>query len=553
MIAQARSYFTMRKSAALALATVLVLSISTGASGTPAAGRVNSWSTPHVLTISDGIGVGITTLNPHLASGSAQVANLSELTMAWLLRWNEHNEPYPELATEVPTKANGGISRDGLSITYHLRKGVKWSDGAPFDADDVVFSAKVINDPANNEGARLEQIVKVDEPDKFTVVFHVKKPFALSTVAFFSSCCANAPLLPKHLLAKYPNINNAPYNALPVGIGPFKFERWDRGKRVVMVADPLYWRGRPKLDEIVYKILPNRDALLSQIQAHHVDLWYQFAGGYLGRIAALPAYTVARRPSYIYNHFDFNVTHPAVSDPVVRQALRLALNRQELVDKAEHGAGIVQDSVTPTNAPYFVDMGTTPYDPAKANALLDQAGWIRGADGIRAKNGIKLNLRAIVGTGTKDLDAQFVLARRDWRKIGVDITVQHYPPALIFAPARSGGVIFGNAWDVVTFGWAADPVGDYSFNYACASFPPAGQNNLHWCNKKADAAMDALEGHYDQAQRVADLKIFMHELIQDAPSIVTYLRVDLFAYNKDLKNYRPNSLTPFDNMMEVDI
>ncbi|MDP9023950.1 MAG: ABC transporter substrate-binding protein, partial [Candidatus Eremiobacteraeota bacterium] len=214
--------FFLRKSAAVALVTALLLSVGTKASDAQdAAGRANAWTTPHVLTISDGGDV--TTLNPHL-SQFASVANLSEMTMAWLLKWDEHNQPYPELATEVPTKANGGISKDGLTITYHLRKGVRWSDGAPFDADDVVFSTAAVNNPANDEGSRLDQIVNVDEPDKFTVVFHLKKPYSLSTVVFFSSCCANPSLLPKHLLAQYPNINDVPSNSLPVGIGPFKFE-----------------------------------------------------------------------------------------------------------------------------------------------------------------------------------------------------------------------------------------------------------------------------------------------------------------------------------------
>ena len=134
------------------------------------------------------------------------------MTMAWLVKWDENNNPYPELATEVPTKANGGVSKDGLTITYHLRKGVKWSDGAPFDADDVVFTTKVILNPATNEVGRLgwDQITKIDEPDKYTVVYHMKKPYSPFVTTFFSTAGANPCILPKHLLDKLPNINNAP-------------------------------------------------------------------------------------------------------------------------------------------------------------------------------------------------------------------------------------------------------------------------------------------------------------------------------------------------------
>jgi peptide/nickel transport system substrate-binding protein len=321
----------------------------------------------------------------------------------------------------------------------------------------------------------------------------------------------------------------------------------------VLVANPLYWRGRPKLDTIIYKIVPDRGVLLAQLEAHQVDMWYQFSGAYLTRIQELPAYAVLRQPSYAYSHYDFNVTHPAVSDPVVRQALRLALNRQELVDTVEHGNGIVRDSVTPLNAPYFVDAGTTPYDPAKANAMLDGAGWARGTDGIRAKNGVRLDLNVAIRTGAPETDEQIELVRNDWKQIGVGITVRRYAPARMFAPAKSGGVINGDTWDVTTFAWASDPVGDYSGTYGCRSFPPAGANNLRWCNRTAQRAMDALLGHYEQSARVADLKIVMREFVKDVPSIVSFQRVDLFAYNKDLKGYRPNNLTPFDNMMNVDI
>jgi peptide/nickel transport system substrate-binding protein len=503
-----------------------------------------------LLRISDGGDV--TTLNPHLSS-FATVANLSEMTMAWLIKWDEHNRPYPELATEVPTQANGGVSRDGLTITYHLRRGVTWSDGAPFDADDVVFSTAVVNDPANHETGRLEQIAKVDAPDAFTVVFHLKRPYSPAIVSFFSSCCANPSLLPKHLLARYPNINDVPYNALPVGIGPFTFERWDRSKQIVLAANPRYWRGRPKLDKIVYEIVPNRDALLARLQTHGVDLWYQFSGAYLARIQALSAYTVFRQPSYAYSHYDFNLTHPVVADPLVRQALRLALDRQQIVDKIEHGAGVVQDSATPVTAPYFADVGTTPYDPARANALLDRAGWMRGADGIRAKNGVRLDLNLATRSGTPEIDEQLELVRRDWKRIGVSLDVHRYPPALMFAPPQSGGVVSGDTWDVITFAWAADPLGDYAAIYGCDAFPPAGQNDLRWCNRTAQSAMDAFAGHYEPSQRSADVKAVMREFVKDVPSIVSFLRVDLFAYNRDLENYHPNNLTPFDNMMNVDI
>ena len=540
------------KTVAPVLGAALVLSVCTGAgSARDGARRTNAWTTPHVLTIADGGDVN--TLNPHL-SQFASVANLSEMTMAWLLRWDEHNQPYPELATQVPTKANGGISQDGLTITYHLRKGVRWSDGAPFDADDVVFSTAVVNNPVNDEGARLDQIVKVDEPDKFTIVFHLKKPYSLSTVAFFSSCCANPSILPKHLLARYPNINDVPYNALPVGIGPFKFERWDRSKQVVLVADPLYWRGRPKLNKIVYKIVQDRNTLLSQLESHDVDMWYQFSGAYLSRIQALSGYAILRQPSYAYSHYDFNLTHPPVSDPVVRQALRLALNRQAIVDKVEHGVGIVQDSATPVNAPYFVDLGITPYDPAKANALLDRGGWTRGADGIRVKNGVRLDLNVATRAGTPEIDEQLELVRNDWKQIGVGLNVRRYPAALMFAPVqkrrrperrqlgrhhvRVGGRPGRRLLRRSTAATRSRPAA----RTTCAG--ATRRLRARWTRSWSTTIYRNVSPT-SRSSCASSSKTFRPSCRSSA---WTCSRT-----TKTSKNYHPNNLTPFDNMMNVDI
>ena len=542
-----------RSLAVLCIAAMALSACSKQEGGATAGGRVNSWTVPHVLTFSDA--GDINTLNPHLGQYAA-IGLMSSLTMAWLTKWDEHNNPYPELATEVPTQANGGVSKDGLTITFHLRKGVKWSDGAPFDADDVVFTTNVVNNPANNEIGRTgwDQIAKIDEPDKYTVIYHMRKPYSPFIETFFSTTGANPCILPKHLLAKYPNINNIPYNSLPVGIGPFKYERWDRATQVVMVANPLYFRGMPKLRKIVYKIVPDRNTVLSQLEAHELDMWYLFPGNYLQRVQGVSGYDMSRQHSYYFNHMDFNVQRPATRDPIVREALRLALNRSELIAKIGHNVGTLSDVATPISAPYSVtSIPPTKFDIAAANALLDKGGWVRGAGGVRSKNGVSLALDLATTSGSPDVDEEIELIRDWYQQIGVSLNVRHYQAPQMFAPTQSGGIIYGNKWDLVFFAWLNDAIGDYSPIWGCNSLPPKGQNDLRWCNPRAQAAMDALYGHFDQAQRNKDVLIVQQEFVKDVPSVVTSLREDLIAYNKDLKNFHPNAITPFDSMMDVDI
>lgn len=549
----------MRKLAALLLTAGFIAGCTkVGTQGGTATGSSgptgpNSFTQAHTLryaTAED-----ISSLNPHL-SQQTTLGLMSSLTMAFLIKWDHQNQPIPELATEVPTKANGGVSDDGLTITYHLRKDAKWSDGAPFNADDVVFSTNVVLNKANNEVSRVgwDSITKIGEPDKYTVVYHLSKPYSPFIVTFFSSAGANPCVLPKHLLASLPNINNAAYNSLPVGIGPFKYQSWKRSDSVTMVPNPNYFRGMPKLQKVVFEIIPDRNTMMTQLQSQSLDLWYPVPGSYFGRVNKLPGYTYIRQPAYYFNHQDFNVSSPKVSDVRVRRALEYAMDRAELRHKIGHDVGYLQEGIAPKTAPYYdPDIKFVPFDLAKANQLLDQAGWVRGTDGLRAKNGVKLLLNYAAIAGLQDVDQQLELIRSNFKKVGADLDIHHYSSATYFQPMQSGGILYGGKWDMTGFAWGDDPIGDFSFLYACDEIPPAGQNDLHWCNQKVSAAAHALFTHYDQDGRNKDDAVVFQGLADDVPMIVTTGREDIYIFNSDLKNFHPNDVTPFDDMMNVDI
>lgn len=544
------------RAGALLLCIAVAACSKTGGTSTSTGGAThNSWTIPHVLryaTAED-----ITTLNPWLST-QGTLGPMSSLTMAWLIKWDSKNHPYPELLTEVPTQQNGGVSKDGLTITYHLRKGVKWSDGAPFNADDVVWSFHAYLNPANNVVSRVgwDRIKKIDEPDKYTVVLHLSKPFSPFEVVFFSSAEGNPCILPKHLLSKYPNINNVPYNSLPVGIGPFKYKSWQRATRVVMVPNSYYWRGKPKLKEVEFEIIPDRNTVLTELQAHNLDLWYSAPGSFYAghNMGAMKGFTAIMQPAYYFNVMEINTSRPATKDPAVRHALLLAMDRRTVHEKIGHGYGYLQDQIAPHTAPYWdPKIDFTEFNINKANQLLDAAGWTRGPGGVRSKNGVRLTLDFATTTGTPDADQQIEMIRQWFKEIGVELTVKHYPSNLMFAPYQSGGILYRGNWDLAFLAWGADAIGDYSFLYGCDSMPPNGQNVTHWCNATANKAMQDLFTHYDQQQRNADYAVLAEQMEKDTPQVVTSGREDIIFFNNDLKNFHPGGLTIFDQMMDVDI
>jgi peptide/nickel transport system substrate-binding protein len=539
----------LARAAALALGALVAAS-----SGSAAAqdGSRHSYTIPHVLRYASG--EDIVGLNNHLNS-QLSLNFMTSLTMAWLLRFDKHNRPVPELATAVPSRANGGIAADGKTITYHLRHDAKWADGVPFTAEDVRFSVGVVLNPNNNEVTHLgfDQISTVDTPDPYTVVFRLKRPYSGFYVSFFSSSGANPCILPKHLLDGLPNINNAPYNALPVGIGPFKFVSWDRANQVVMVPDPLYFGRKPKLQRVVYKIIPDRNTTLTQLTTHEIDMWLPVPAAFYDRVRAVPAVKTLRQPSYAFNHIDFETEHGALRDPVVRRALRLATDRRTILAKVRHGVGVLQETPFPPGAPFHFDLPLVPYDLAAANRMLDGAGWKRGPDGIRAKGADRLQFVVAIGVGNPDTDTIVEQLRQSWKAAGAGIDLRHYPSPIYFAQAQAGGIIYGGKYDVALYAWYTNANGDLTNLYSCKRVPPKGQNVPRYCDREVDAAFERFITGYDEPVQRAASRFAQERMARDVPFIVTDAREDVYAFNDDLHGFAPNQVTPFDDLVDADI
>ena len=545
----------MTRPLALALAAVLLLggcAKTAGTTASGAAGGTHRHARAHELIIGDTQDV--SGLNPHLVV-ALSLGNITELSMAYLVRYDANSRPMPELATIVPTQANGGISKDGLAITWHLRKGVKWSDGAPFDADDLVFSTNAVNNPKNNEVGRdgFDLITKIDEPDKYTVVYHLRKPYSAFLPTFFGSAGANPCILPKHVLGNLPNINNAPYNSKPIGIGPYRITEWVRSDHVTLEANPYYWRGQPKIKKIVYKFIPDRNTALTQLQTGEIDLWPYVTPAYLGRVSALRGVSVSRMPGYLYAHVDMNTTHPALRDPVVRAAMRLATDRRTIQQKLNHGTGTVQENQLTPSSPFYRPIALVPFNIPEANRLLDAAGWKRGSDGVRAKNGVRLALNVAAGSGSPDVDQRIELLRANWQQIGITLSVQHYSQALFFGPYEQGGILFGGKWDVTTYGWQQTPDGDLRVTNGCRQIPPNGENVTRLCDRRLEAILDQQSAAYDEEPRAAAITAGVQRISELVPYYVLYVQDNIHAYTSALTGWKPNATTPFDDLMDADV
>jgi peptide/nickel transport system substrate-binding protein len=245
--------------------------------------------------------------------------------------------------------------------------------------------------------------------------------------------------------------------------------------------------------------------------------------------------------------------HGALHDPVVRRALRLGLDRATIVSKVRHGVGILQETPFAPGHPFHIDLPRIPYDPAAANAMLDRDGWKLGLDGVRSKDGKRLEFTFASVTGTPDTDSMLELIRLNWAQLGVRFDVRHYPSPLFFAPFNAGGIAYGGKFDVITFAWFTPPNGDLTNTFGCDRVPPKGQNVPRYCDREVDRAMARFLGSYVEADQQAAARFIQERIARDVPLIVTDAREDVFAFNDDLHDFHPNQVSFFDDLVDADI
>jgi peptide/nickel transport system substrate-binding protein len=396
-------------------------------------------------------------------------------------------------------------------------------------------------------------LTSVTAPDKYTVVMRFKAPYALFLQDYFSTLSTGC-VLPEHVLGPGTNINDSPYNAKPVGIGPFRFTAYNRGDSVEMEANPYYWRGKPKLQKIVYKVVTDVNTLLTQLQTGELDLGDTLEGTVAQRAKLIPGELTGVRPSPYMAGLFFDTRGSAVSDVVVRRALRLATNRPVILAKTSLGIGVLTESVIPQTSVDYLALPVTPYDPSRAAALLDRDGWTKGADGMRARRGVPLAVDLAIPAGYAPSEAVANIIHDDWGRLGVAVTIHTWSDAQFFAPYAEGGALQTGKFDVADFAQSLGPIyANINGVYDCASIPPAGFNVYRYCNRAVDALNDRYLQSFDPAARKATAAAMQRAIAADVPGIVLYERLFLAAYTNKLTGYHPNAYSYWGDPLEMDI
>jgi peptide/nickel transport system substrate-binding protein len=502
---------------------------------------LHSWTDPTTLRI--GLWEEPDTLDPVVGT-MAFSSDVFQLIFDGLIRYDDRGRPIPDLATELPTFANGGISRDGRTITYHLMPQARWSDGVPVTSADVVFTWQQIMNPRNAVVSRngYDRIVRIETPDAHTVRIVLDRPYPPALFLFRD--LTMGAIVPKHVLAGNASLNHVPFNARPVGSGPYVLREWEHGNEMRFDANPHYFRGVAKIPHVVLKFVPDQNTLVAELQAHEVDMYYSIGLSQLQRVRGLSGIKILSRPSLHWEHLAFNTEHPPLDDRRVRLALCYAIDENSIFAKIYHGEGRMAPTHFNPDFGYANPAATYyPYDLTKAAALLDRAGWKLGPDGMRAKDGVPLAISISTVAGVKQRESIEVLLQSAWRALGIDTTVKNFPAATLFAPASEGGVLFGGKTDVSLFTFEyATPDPDDSVYLAPDQVPPAGENVSFY----RDAEIGRLEREglatYDLAKRRAAYRRIGAILIAQVPEYVLDFLPEIAAVNVDLHGVRPAAI-----------
>jgi peptide/nickel transport system substrate-binding protein len=457
----------------------------------------------------------------------------------------------PSFENGLAHKIDLGNGKTGVAITYTIRPDARWGDGVPVTTDDVVFSYAVGKNPQTGvaDAEPYRRVIKIDVKDAKTFTLTVDR------LTFDFASATDFPILPAHLerpafaepaAYRFHTLFDADPTNPGLSMGPYRITELVPGSHIVFERNPYWWGATPYFRRIVVWTVENTAALEANLLAGGIDMVAGELGFSLDEALAFEKrhgkdFAVIYKPGLVFEHIDLNLDNPILADPRVRQALLDGIDRKAIADQIFAGRDPVADSFMPPLDPaYSPEVPRYPFDPDKARALLDAAGWRAGSDGMRrdaAGKPLTLALATTAGNRTREMIEQVLQAQ--WHQIGIAVRLKNQPARLLL-----GGTMNHRAFDMAMFAWVSSPEnvprGElYSNEVPSAANSWTGQNYDGFRNPDADRLIDSIETELDTAKRRDLWRQLQALYAEQLPSLPLYFRAEAYVLPKWLAGVTP--------------
>ena len=478
-----------------------------------------------------------TILNSAINSGFA-AAFISSKVFEGLVEYDRQGNPTPQLAERWT------ISPDGKVITFHLRSGVKWHDGTPFTADDVKFSVEVWKRYHSRGRLIYANVTDMDTPDPVTIILRLSEPAPalMSSLNSFTS-----PILPRHGYAGT-DIPTSPFNYKPIGTGPWVFKEWQRGSHIILERNPDYWlSGKPYPDRLVVRYLPDAASRSAMMETGEVLFGVQtpIALSDVRRLSNMPNLGMTTDG---YEYFapivtmQFNNLEPPFDNLLVRKAVAHAINREQVVRNVWFGLGKVATGPVSSKSKYYTpDVEKYPYDPKKAEELLEQAGFKKDASGVRLRLTYEVS-----PLGSEYLRLGEVL-KQQLGRIGVQIELRTQDSA---SSSRRLYSDYDFKFSTAYIGTYADPQLAVYWSKNIAKGVPFS-NASRYSNPSMDKMLEAVQIENDAAKRMEQFHEIQRIAARDLPILPLLELEQLTVFDKKLRDHTMTFDGPFSNLAHV--
>lgn len=494
----------------------------------------------------------LNTLNP-VIGGLAYENAIEEAIFSGLVKLDDQQHIIPDLALEVPSVDNGGVSRDGRTITYHLRHGVRWQDGVALTSADVAFTFARIEDPKVNapNSAPYSHVASLATPDPYTVVVHLKTPWAPAIGQLFCDG-ENGSIIPVHAFARTTDFNHDSFGVHPIGSGAMMLRTWERGARLILMPNPTYFAGVPKIKELDISIVPDANTRLTLVTSKELDVAGIGTPNEVPRLAQLAGYSVRLVQYTSGNYVLFNLSRPLFSDQRTRKGLALALDRRRLVETAYSGTAVLGETfIPPSSWAYSEDNGSPAYDVRRARDAFAQAGWRMGNDGVLARGQQRLAFTLSLSTGNTVALSEAEQMQAQWRSIGADVAIQAVPINVLRSP---DGLWTTGRFDVALQNLIFDVDPDREANLGSTFIGPRGFNDGRYVSALSDRLSAQAVAVYPHAERAPIYAQLQRLWNHDLPLIPIAWPQAIYAVNDDLRNFKPEPVnSDFWNIQQWEI